>query len=442
VIFPTSRRRPREGTSADRGKLLAWRAALSSPVPPSSLWARLRRTGPGIVTGAADVDPSLVLTATVVGAAYGYSLLWVVLLCVPFLISVFGVAARIGHETRRGLVDLLRDNYGSALAVGCAGLIIVINMAMIVADLMAVTDGLALILDQRRIFFVAAIAFSVWYVLIFRDFHKINRALVWLSLPLFAYVAAAVLAAPAPREVLLHTFLPRMTRDSGYGTAIVALFGSLLTPYVIVWQTSSRGEHAALGGHAPGALEHHAGTFVTSLISYSVVVAAAAVLNPVGRTLPVGQISSMSFVQAAQALSPIGEIGPLLFAIGIIGAGMVALPVLVASMCYVISEAAGWPRGLSENPWEAKRFYVLISAALFVGAAANFFHLNPVRALYWSQILAGALTVPILVLILMLSNDRRVMHTTNTTAQNFWLGAAVGGLIAAGATILIWNLSR
>jgi Mn2+/Fe2+ NRAMP family transporter len=145
-------------------------------------------------------------------------------------------------------------------------------------------------------------------------------------------------------------------------------------------------------------------------------------------------------LQAAQALSPLGELGPILFAIGIVGAGSVALPVLVASMCYGFSEAMGWKSGLSEHPWEAKRFYVLISAAVFIAAAVNFFKINPVAMLYWSQILAGVLTVPILIFILLLSNDRRVMRTTNTRWQNFWLGAAIGGLVSAGALVLWWKL--
>jgi Mn2+/Fe2+ NRAMP family transporter len=151
--------------------------------------------------------------------------------------------------------------------------------------------------------------------------------------------------------------------------------------------------------------------------------------------------SDMTTMQAAEALRPaVGDVGPIVFALGILGAGLVALPVLVASMCYSISEAMEWKAGLSEVPWEAKRFYVLISIAMFVAAALNFFPINPVKALYWSQILAGILTVPILTFILVISRDRRVMITTNTRAQNFWIGAAIGGLIAAGMVYAWWGL--
>jgi Mn2+/Fe2+ NRAMP family transporter len=392
---------------------------------------------PGIVTGAADVDPALVLTATVAGAAWGLSLLWVVPLCIPFLITIFAVSARIGHQTQQGLVDLLRQHYGRGLAMFCALVIIVINMAMITADLLAVSDALSVILLQRRIFFVAPLAFAIWYILIFRDYYKITHALVWLSLPLFAYVAAGVLAISDVREVLLRTFVPKVGRDPGFLTTLVALFGSLLTPYVLVWQTSSRREQALLGEREPYGPGHHAGGLVTALISFFVLLTAAEVLHTGG--LATGDIN---FRQAANALLPLGEIGPVLFSLGIVGAGMVALPVLIASMCYSVAEAMGWRSGLSEQPWEAKRFYVLISIAVFVAAAANFFRINPVGALYWSQVLAGVLTVPILLFILLLSNDRRIMRTINSAWQNFWIGAAVGGLISAAFVVLWWKIFR
>lgn len=410
------------------------RPACAEPARPRSWRTNLLRLGPGIVTGASDVDPALVLTATVVGAAYRYTLLWVVILCVPFLVTVFSVSARLGYQTRQGLVDLLRTNYGRGVAMACAGLVIVINMAMIIADLMAVSDALSIITAQHRAFFIAVTAFSIWYILIFRDYRKITKALLWLSLPLFIYVAAAVVSAPSPHTLMLKTFLPRMGRDPGYVAAIVGLFGSLLTPYVLVWQTSSRREHAVIGEEHPTEAESHMGTFVVSILSFSVMVASASVLH---FSHPV----DMTTREAAEALRPIvGSLGQDLFALGIIGAGMVALPVLVASMCYSIAEAMEWRSGLSEHPWEAKSFYALISAAMFVATAANFFRINPVKALYWSQILAGALTVPILVFILVLSNDRRIIRIPNTKWQNFWLGACAGGLLAAELAWLWWSL--
>jgi len=422
----------RKGTPADRGKLIRFPAP-QVPSEHGNVWNTLRSLGPGIVTGAANVDPSLVITATVAGAAFQYSVLWVVALCVPFLVSIFAVAGRIGYETHKGLVDLLREHYGRVWALACAAVVVAINMAMIIADLMAVSAALSIILQQKRAFFVAPVAFSIWYVLIFRDYRKITRALLWLALPLFVYVAAAIVTAPHVRELFSQFLLPRISRSADYVGAVVGLFGSLLTPYVLVWQTSSRREHAQIGEHTPLEAQSRAGAFVTSVLSFSIIVAAGSVLR-------VPNPSDMTTLQAAEALRPVaGDAGPVLFALGIIGAGMVALPVLVASMCYSISEAMEWKAGLSEVPWEAKRFYVLISLAMFVAAAANFLPINPVKALYFSQILAGVLTIPILAFTLTISRDRRIMITTNTRAQNFWIGAAIGGLLAAGVVYAWWK---
>jgi Mn2+/Fe2+ NRAMP family transporter len=369
-----------------------------------------------------------VITATVAGSAYAFGLLWVVLLCVPLLITTFAVTGRIGHETRKGLVDLLREHHGRTWALLCAAVIVFINMAMIVADLMAVSDALSIILAQRRIVFIAVTSFSVWYVLIFHDYRKITRVLLWLALPLFLYIGAAALSVKSWVDLAIGTFVPRTMGGADYVATMVGLFGSLLTPYILVWQTSSRGEEASSGGDLHGA-ESHAGSFVTTILCYSIIVAAAFILRMPNAT-------DMTTRQAAEALRPVaGPLGPFVFALGIIGAGLVALPVLVASMCYSIAESMEWKAGLSEHPWEAKRFYVLISAAMFIAAAANFLPINPVRALFWSQILAGILTVPILLFIVWLANDRRIMQTVNTRWQNFWIGAAAGGLVAAQ---LLW----
>lgn len=436
---PAGERRTR--TPGDRGRVVVWphtgftalHAAPGLENPSQGFRHAIGRLAPALVTGVADVDPSLVVTATVIGAAFGFSLLWAVVLCAPILVSVFAVAGRIGHETHKGLVDLLRSNYGKLVAGFCALIIILINLAMIIADVMAVTDGMSILLGQRRATFIAVVAFAVWYILIFRDYKRINHALVWFCMPVFAYVASAILAGPSPQAVLINTFVPRVLPDPEFLFAMVGLFGSLLTPYVLVWQTSSRGEAALQGGRPHGA-EPHVGGWITVVLAYCIIVSSASVLH-------IGHPTDITTRQAAHALAPaVGDFGAILFAVGIIGAGMVALPVLVASMCYSVAEAFEWKYGLSEHVWEAKRFYVLISAALFIGATANLIHINPVRALYWSQVLAGILTVPILLFILLVSNDRRIMRTTNSRPQNFWIGAGIGALVSVGLLMFWWKI--
>ena len=371
------------------------------------------------------MDPSAVVTATVIGAAFNYSLLWVVVLCVPFLLSLFAVTARIGVETGHGVLDLVRVSYGRRLALVGAGLSILTNTAIVVADLMAVSDVLSVLTGVPRMFFVAVTAFSVWYILVFHDYRKITRVLVLISLPLYIYVAAAIVTAPGIRVLLWNTFIPHFGNSAIVVEGIVALFGAFLTPYIVLWQTSSRTDPA----HEPEKADSHAATVVAFILAYSVMVAAASVLH-------LNHPVEMTTRQAAEALRPVvGEWGMVLFALGIIGSGLVALPVLTASMCYDLAQAIGWKYGLSENPWDAKGFYVLISATMILATLTNFFPINPVKALYWAMICAGILTVPIFWFILVVSNDRRVMRTTNTKWQNFWIGAAAG---ASGAASLVY----
>jgi Mn2+/Fe2+ NRAMP family transporter len=270
-------------------------------------------------------------------------------------------------------------------------------------------------------------------VLIFERYQNITRSLALLSLPLFVYVLAAFATKPPFGTLLSGAVIPRLYADSAYTLGMLATFGALLTPYVLVWQTSSRRETAVTGGSLHES-EHRTGALLTTLLCFCVMLVAATVLR--SATDIEGQLTVR---RAAEALTPsFGDLGPILFSIGIIGAGMVALPVLVASLCSAISEALGWEYGLSSNPWEARRFYGLISGALVLAAAANYFRLQTINVVYASQVAAGVLALPILCFVLVLANDRRVMKTVNSPGQNFWIGAAIGG-IAATLLVLIWT---
>ncbi len=403
--------------------------AAGDPSAPNQKWS-IWRIGPGIVTGAANLDPSAVITTTIAGAAFYHSLMWVVVLIIPFLLAIFSVTSRIGVETGQGILDLVRENYGRKIAVAGAVLTIITNLAVVIADIMAVSDALSILTGLSRMFFIAGTAFFVWYILVFQDYQKITRALVLLSMPLYLYVVAAVLTKPHLGQLIRDVFAPHMQATADYAENIVGLFGSFLTPYIIIWQTSSRSDP----GHEHHQADSIMSTGVTFILASSIMVAASAVLH-------LDRAIDLTTRQAADALRPaVGDWGPILFAIGIIGSGMVALPVLTASMCFDLAQSIGWKSGLSEKPWEAKRFYVLISAAVFLAAGANYLRINPVTALYWSMILAGVLLIPTLLFILIISNDRRIMKTVNTRWQNFWLGAATGGTAAAGLIYLRYKL--
>jgi Mn2+/Fe2+ NRAMP family transporter len=382
----------------------------------------IRRILPGIIAGAADLDPAAVLTATVAGASFGYSIGWVVLLCVPVLFSVFAVSARIGNQTKKGLVELLRENYGRKIAFSIALLIVAVNMAMIIGDIVVVSDSISLLTATPRAFFLAPVAFTVWYVLILGSYEKTTKTMAVLSLLLIAYVAAAWHVTDSAVELAKGILLPKIQLNTAYTMAVIAVFGSLLTPDVIVWQASSkRGLPEGLAqAHVS---ESHAGTFVACLISLSAIVAAS--------HLHVADPASMSTRSASQALGAFGVAGPILFSLGILGSGLIALPVLVASLCFSVAEAFSWRSGLAFEPWNARMFYVMISFTVLLATAVDFLGIHAVTVLYWSQVLAGASLVPILLYILLLSNNPKVMRTTNSVFENLWLGAATLAMLIA-----------
>lgn len=411
--------RKRRGSPADRGKVLKFPPGEKGGPGEREEQSVFRRIVPGIIAGAADLDPAAVLTATVVGASFGLSLGWVVLLCIPILMTVFGVSARIGHQTRLGLIKLVRENFGTRFGYGLAAMVVAVNVLMIVADIMAVSEAVSIVSQQPPVYFPAFVAFTVWYILTLSGYERVSRTLSLLSLFLFAYVGAAVLSSESLKQVASGLFLPDIGAEPAYVMAVVALFGSLLTPDVIVWQTSSKREQGATFHD----VESKVGCVVAAMVSLCAIIAAS--------SMTVADPSSMTTREAAGALAPLGSLGPVLFALGIIGSGMVALPILVASLCFSIAEAADWHYGLSQRPWEARGFFVLICVVLFGAVLVSLIGVNTVRTLYWSQALAGMFIVPILLFILIISNDRRIMTTTNSRAQNFWLGGAVGGMISA-----------
>jgi Mn2+/Fe2+ NRAMP family transporter len=416
---------PREGSAENRGRVIDFPPQQHSVLANGGLahTALGERALPGIIAGAADLDPAAVLTATVAGASFGTSVAFVVIFCIPILQSVFGVAARIGHETRLGLIKLIRNHFGVTVAIAVACMMVAVNVTMIVADLMAVSDAFSIVLNQPARFFPAVVAFVVWYILTLAGYRRVNPTLSLLALFLFSYVAAGLLATGAPPAAVHSLTAGKSVLTGGYVMAVIAVFGSLLTPDVVVWQTGTKRESKSFHD-----VEAQIGCVVACLVSLSVILAAS--------RMQVANPFMMTTREAAGALAPLGEVGPILFSLGIIGSGLVSLPILVASLCFSISEAANWDYGLNKPPWEARRFFVLICVVLLIAVAVNYFSVNTVKTLFWSQVLAGIFIVPILFFILWISNDRRIMKTTNTIWQNFWLGGAVGGMLVANLIFL------
>ncbi len=425
-------RKSRKG-QRQRGKLLNFPGGRGAVPPGAGAHSKARAEEPaadishGIIAGAADLDPAAVLTATVAGASFGLSIGWVVLMCIPILKNVFDVAARIGQQTRQGLVELVRQHYGIKVALALAILIVLVNGTMIAADLLAVSDAFSLVLRQPKSLFPAAVGFTVWYLLSSAGYHRAVRTLGWFSMFLLAYVLAAALATSSFSELLKGILLPRIPATPAYAIAVVAIFGSLLTPDILVWQTSARRDAAQAGAPMHGT-QAAVGCAVASIVSLSAIVAAS--------NLRVADPTAMTTRTAAEALASLGTFGPVVFSIGIIGSGLIALPILVASLCFSIAEAVNWRSGLNTPPWQARRFYLLICALLLIAVVVSYSGINTVKILYGSQILAGVLVVPLLIFIFALSNNPSVVRERNTRGQNFWLGGAIGGMIAANAVFL------
>ena len=406
-------------------------ARTEEPYPPlkrRSFLSKATRPLPGIIAGAADLDPAAVLTATVAGASFGYSLGWVVILCIPVLFSIFAVSSRIGR-TGKGLIQLIGEHYGQKTAIVIAMLVVAVNLTMIVGDIVAVSDAFSLITVFPRVYFLALIGFIVWYVLILGNYQKTTKILGTLTLILVAYVVAAFHVTDSFSRLAQGIFLPKIQMNTGYMMGVVAVFGSLLTPDVIVWQTSSR-RGLPEGVAQAHVSESHAGTSVACLISLCAMIAAS--------QLHVADPSSMSTRTASEALGTLGYMGPMLFSIGIIGSGLIALPVLVASLCFSLAEAFGWKSGLAFVPWEARMFFVMISVTVFLAVSIDMIGVNTVKVLYCSQALAGMVLVPIFTYILLLSNNPAVMPKLNTRWENIWLGFATTAMLISNL-LFLWT---
>jgi Mn2+/Fe2+ NRAMP family transporter len=397
------------------------------PEPERGFFRGLLDTVPGIIAGAADLDPAAVLTATVVGATFGLSIAWVVLISFPVLKTVFAVSSRIGRDTRRGLIELVRIRYGGGRAKVMALGMVVVNLAMVIGDIYAVSDAFSLILLQRRAMFIAVVGFVVWYFLIVSDYKKVTRTLGSLTLVLLAYILAAHRATDSYPHLAAGVLLPHLRMTGAYFMAAIALFGSLLTPDVIVWQTSTKRDLPAGVANAHYT-ESNAGTIVACLISFCVIVCAA--------RLHIADPSLMTTRTAAEALNVLGKLGPIIFSLGIIGSGLVALPLIVGSLCFSVAEAFGWKSRLSRAPWEATRFYTLISVVVVVAVAVDMFGINVVTVLYWSQLFAGILTIPILHYMRKLGDDPAIVTVRNTRAEKGWLTGAIIVTVIANLAFL------
>jgi NRAMP (natural resistance-associated macrophage protein)-like metal ion transporter len=441
IAPPPSMSAPTAIPSDRRGAPRSYRSRRDGP--RERLGSRARELGPGLIAGAADDDPSGIATYSQAGAAFGYGTLWIALVTLPLMAAVQLMCARIGIVARSGLATVLREHYPRWLLWLACGMLLFGNTVNIAADLAGMAAAASLLTGIRSIWFVPASAILILGLLVFASYERMTRVLKWLTLALFGYVLAGFLARPEWSAVVSGTLIPRVTWSGEYLLTFVAILGTTISPYLFFWQAAQNAEHDAvwrqrLIGRPQRALQRelraakrdvNAGMVFSNAIMYFIILTAAATLHSAGIT------DVQTADQAAAALRPLaGRGAALLFTAGLVGTGMLGIPVLAGSAAYAIAEAAAWRAGLDEKVHTARQFYGVITVAMVAGMALSFAHMNAIRLLIWSAVINGLLAPPLIVIILVVCNNERVMGP-NKNGRGLNLLGTLCALLMTGAAI-------
>ena len=421
-------------------KLIEPGSAVRDPVERS--W--IRRLGPGLITGAADDDPSGIGTYSQAGAQFGFALLWVILLTYPLMTAIQLVSARIGRVTGKGLASNMRAHYPAWLPYGAVALLVLANVINIAADLSAMGAAVGLLVHGPQHVYVVVLGLFSVILQIFVPYDRYARFLKWSALSLLAYVAVAFIV-PVPWGEVAHAIvLPRISLTSDYLTMVVAVLGTTISPYLFFWQASQEVEEMrSSAGQAPLRrvpreapaqlrrirIDTWVGMGVSNAVAFFIMLTAAA-------TLHLHHIDVKTSADAARALEPFaGRFAYVLFALGIVGTGLLALPVLAGSAAYAAAGCFHWRNGLALHLPLAREFYAVIALAIVGGVAITFMHFDPIRALYWSAVINGITAVPIMIVMMLMARSRRVMGqfaVTGVLAWGGWLATLAMAVAAVG----------
>jgi NRAMP (natural resistance-associated macrophage protein)-like metal ion transporter len=379
----------------------------------------LQRLGPGLITGAADDDPSGIATYSQAGAAYGLNMLWTVVFAYPLMTAVQVICARIGRVTGKGLASNLVEVFPRWLVTGLVALLFVANIINIGADLAAMGAAAQLLAGGGARLFTIAFALMSLGLQVFVPYHRYVRFLKWMTLALFAYVGVVFTVHIDWGEVVARTLFPHL-KGSEAIVVVVAVFGTTISPYLFFWESAEEVEEGKVDPVAGGALLEHPerapdhlqriwwdnviGMGVSDLIAFFIILTTAVALHANGVT------DIQTSEQAAAALKPIaGPFAFLLFSLGIVGTGLLAIPVLAGSAGYAVGELRGWSGGLESKPLEAIGFYSVIAAAMLLGLALTWSGVDPIKALFWSAVVNGVISVPILAAMMVVARRRAQM---------------------------------
>jgi len=403
--------------------------------------------GPGLITGAADDDPSGISTYSVAGAVFGYSFLWTALVSFPLMAAVQLMCARLGMVTGSGLGGAIRARYPRWVLWPACLLLIVANVFNIGADLGGMADATRMVTGIPSYCWTPFFALLIAGLLIWTSYSLIARVFKWLTLVLFAYVITAFLAHPDWAGVIHGTFLPHVAWTRSYMAVLVGILGTTISPYLFFWQASQEVEEDRRHGKTTVAQRRGStnlelsvarddvftGMFFSNLVMFFIILTTAATLHAHG----VRNIETAR--QASEALRPLAGKGAYwLFTLGLIGTGMLGVPVLAGSCAYAIAEAASW-RGdsLSRKPRRAPQFYMVILGAMVVGLALDFARLNAVKMLFWSAVVNGVLAPPLVVLVVLLTSDKKVMGMRTNSRGAKVLGWICAAVMSAAALALL-----
>jgi NRAMP (natural resistance-associated macrophage protein)-like metal ion transporter len=374
--------------------------------------------GPGLITGAADDDPSGISTYSVTGATTGYSLLWLTLVSTPMMAVIQGMCARISMVTGEGIAAVMRKRLPSSVAYALAAIVIVANTFNLGADIGGMAEAARLVVPVPvdALVFLFGIGLIAAQALL--PYATIARIFKWLTLALFAYVITAFVVRPPWGEVLLRFALPHLQFNAAWLSTIVGVLGTTITPYLFFWQSSLMVEEEKQAGKTHLAQRRgtdedsiatmhtdvNTGMILSNAVAFFIIVTTAATLGAHGeRNITTAQ-------QAAKALEPLaGRFAELLFALGMVGTGILAVPTLAGSSAYVAAQTFGFREGLNEKPQRAPRFYLTVTIGVLIGIAMNLLRIDAIRALFWSAILNGVAAVPIIAVIVWLASDRALM---------------------------------
>jgi len=426
----------------ERSAAIKQASKVAETITPRRVRNFFSELGPGLITGAADDDPSGISTYSVTGAAFGYAPLWTALFSFPLMSAVQMMCARLGMVTGRGLAGVLRRNYPRWILWSACALLIVANVFNIGADLGGMAAASQMMTGVSSLIWTPVFATLITSLLFWTSYRRIVQVFKWLTLVLFSYVITAFLVHPDWKTVFRSTVIPHIEWSSKYLATFVGILGTTISPYLFFWQASQEvEEERKMGrttvGERKGATTEElrrsrrdviTGMFFSNLVMYFIILTTAATLHAQGVT------NIATAQQAAEALRPLAGKGAyLLFTIGLIGTGMLGIPVLAGAAAYAVAEAGAWRGTLEDRPPLAKKFYAVIAAAMLLGLALDYLGIDAVKMLFWSAVLNGVLAAPLIVLVVLLTSSKKIMGKRVNSPILKILGWATAVIMAAAA---------